>query len=130
MTRRIVILEDDEDIQALFSIVLQEQGFRVHLYDQVLADLAEVERLAPDLMIIDVIMGTTHEGWELMQLLKASPSTSHIPLMLCTAGKLTGEQESISRFQGIPVLYKPFEFDELVQLVHHLIGSSSLPAID
>jgi DNA-binding response OmpR family regulator len=126
MTRRIVLLEDDENIQELFSIVLHEQGFQVHLYDQVFADFSEVERLAPDLMIIDVFMGTRQEGWELMQRLKAHPATAPIPLLLSTAGKLTCEQGRSARSQGIPILYKPFEFDELVQLVHHLTGSASL----
>jgi DNA-binding response OmpR family regulator len=126
MARRIVLLEDDENIQELFSIMLHEQGFQVHLYNQVFADFSEVERLAPDLMIIDVFMGTRQEGWELMQRLKAHPATAPIPLLLSTAGKLTGEQEHIARSQGITILYKPFEFDELVQLVYYLTGSTYL----
>ncbi len=119
----IVILEDDEDIRELFSIVLQEQRFEVHLHDHVFADLAEVELLAPNLMIVDVFMGAKQEGWEFVHRLKAYPATARIPLMLCTAGKLTLEQESVMQDYGIPILYKPFEFEELDHLVHRLIGS-------
>ena len=119
----IVILEDDEDIRELFSIVLQEQGYEVHLHDQVFADLAEVERVAPDLLIVDVFIGAKQEGWEFVHRLKAHPPTARIPLLLCTAAKLTSEQESFTQDHGIPILYKPFEFEELDHLVHRLIGS-------
>ena len=123
MNGRIVILEDDEDIRELFSVFLQELGFEIHLFSQVFENLTDVERLAPDLMIVDVYIGGTQEGWEFVHRLKAHPPTAHIPLILCTAGKLTLEQESVTQDYGIPILYKPFEFEELDHLVHRLIGS-------
>lgn len=126
MIGRIVILEDDEDIQELFSVFLQEQGFEVHLHDHVFLDLIDVERLAPNLMIVDVFMGVVQVGWEFILRLKAHPATSRIPLILCTASKLTSEQESISLSLSIPILFKPFDLAELDHLVHGLIGSSSL----
>ena len=128
MNGRIVILEDDEDIRELFSVFLQELGFEIHLFSQVFENLTDVERLAPDLMIVDVYIGGTQEGWEFVHRLKAHPPTAHIPLILCTAGKLTSEQETATASHGIPILYKPFELDELHLLVHRFIGSSSLVA--
>ncbi len=121
----IVILEDDEDIRELFYILLQEHGFEIHLFSQVFENLADVERLAPDLFIIDLFIGGTQEGWDFVHSLKAHPSTAHIPLILCTAGKLTSEQQSTTESFGIPILYKPFELDELHLLVHRLMDSSS-----
>ncbi len=125
MNGRIVILEDDEDIRELFSVFLQELGFEIHLFSQVFENLTDVERLAPDLMIVDVYIGGTQEGWEFVHRLKAHPPTAHIPLILCTAGKLTSEQEATTESYGIPILYKPFELDELHLLVHRFIVSSS-----
>ena len=125
MNGRIVILEDDEDIRELFSVFLQELGFEIHLFSQVFENLADVERLAPDLMIVDVFIGGTQGGWEFVYRLKAYPLTAHIPLILCTAGKLTSEQETATASHGIPILYKPFELDELHLLVHRFIVSSS-----
>jgi two-component system, sensor histidine kinase len=126
MNGRIVIFGDDEDIRELFSIVLQEQGFEVHLHDHVFADLAQVERLAPSLLMVDVFIGGTQEGWEFVHRLKAYTPTAPIPLLLCTAGKLTLEQESVTLDYGIPILYKPFEFEELDHLVHRLMSASPL----
>ena len=126
MNGRIVILEDDEDIRELFDVVLQEQGFEIHLFSQVFESLADVERLAPDLLIVDLFIGGTQEGWEFVHRLKAYPPTAQIPLILCTAGKLNSEQESATQSHGISILYKPFELDELGHLVHRLMNSSPL----
>ena len=125
MNGRIVILEDDEDILELFYIFLQEHGFEIHLFSQVFENLADVERLAPDLLIVDLFIGGTQEGWDFVHRFKAHPATAYIPLILCTAGKLTSEQQSITESYGIPILYKPFELDELHLLVHRFMDSSS-----
>src|SRR5438874_1958574 len=118
MNGRIVILEDDEDIRELFSVFLQENGFEVQLHSRVFKNLADVECLAPDLMIVDVFIGVKRDGWKFLHRLKARPSTARIPLILCTAGRLTSEQESATQSHGIPILYKPFELAELDHLVH------------
>ena len=126
MNGRIVILEDDEDIRELFTVVLQEHGIEVHLYDQVFENLADVERLSPELMIVDVFISASQDGWEFVHRLKTHPPTAHIPLILCTATKLTPEQESATQSHGIPILYKPFELAEFEHLVCRFIGSSPL----
>ena len=125
MNGRIIILEDDEDIRELFYVFLKEHGFEVHLFSQVFENLADLERLAPDLLIVDLFIGGTQEGWEFVRRLKAHPPTAHIPLILCTAGKLTSEQESTTKSYGISILYKPFELDELHLLVHRFMASPS-----
>ena len=103
LNRRIVLLEADEDIRELFTLVLQEHGFEIHLYDQVFENLEEVERLSLDLMHVDVFIGGTQEGWECVHRLKTHPPPAYIPLILCTAAKLTPEQESATSSHGIPL---------------------------
>ncbi len=126
MKKRIVILDDDEDTLELFSVILQEEGYEAQLRDLLFEDLADVERLAPDLIILDLFMGAKRAGWEFLQQLKAYPATRMIPLILCTAGSLTPEQERATQEQAIPVVYKPFDLDELNYLVNHLLHSSTL----
>lgn len=126
MNRRIVILDDDEDTLEFLSILLQAEGYEVHRRDLLFKDLAEVERLAPDLMILDLFMGAQRAGWDFLQRFKACPTTALIPLILCTAGRLTPDQESITRQQDIPVVYKPFDLNELTHLVGHLLGSPAV----
>ncbi|MGZ6365990.1 MAG: response regulator [Ktedonobacteraceae bacterium] len=127
MPARIMILDDDEDILELLSIVLQEEGYEVHKSNLIFQDIADVERFVPDLMFVDLFMGHAQAGWEFLQQLKTHPFTVKIPLILCTAATLTPEQVRFTQRHGIPIVYKPFDLDDLNQrvrksidpLVHH-----------
>jgi CheY-like chemotaxis protein len=126
MNGRIVILDDDEDTLEVLSDILQDEGHDVHRRELLFEDLAEVERLAPDLIIVDLFMGAKRAGWEFLQRLKAYAPTAPIPLILCTAGHLSPEEESMAQDQGVPIVYKPFDLDELTHLVTYLLGSPPL----
>jgi CheY-like chemotaxis protein len=104
----ILVLDDDEDTLEVLSILLQEEGYQVSTRNHLIEDLAEVERLAPVVVIVDLFMSAPHAGWEFLQHLKAHPATTPIPIILCTAGTLTPEQ-----------------LHELLQLVGSLITLSS-----
>ena len=127
MTARIVIIDDEEDILELLSVLLQDEGFEVHLRKLTFEDLADVEHLSPDLITLDLFLGHQWEGWELLQRLKEHPPTATIPLILCTAAKLDSEQDSYTQQHHIPVAAKPFDLDDLTQLVHSAIGSRPPP---
>ena len=122
MKGRILVLDDDEDTLEVLSMFLQDEGYEVYQRDLLIEDLAEVKRLAPDVMIVDLYMGAKHAGWKFIQQLKDHPPTTHIPVILYTAGSLTPEQTSETHHQGIPVVYKPFDLNELFHLVHSLAG--------
>jgi CheY-like chemotaxis protein len=124
MKGRILVLDDDEDTLEVLSVLLKDEGYEVYQRDLLIEDLAEVERLAPVVMIVDLYMGAKHAGWEFLQRLKAHPPTAHIPIILCTAGSLTPEQIHTSQDQEIPVVYKPFDLNELLHLVHRLTEQS------
>lgn len=121
MPARIMILDDDEDILELLAIVLQEEGYEVHKSNLIFQDIADVERFVPDLMLVDLFMGHAQAGWEFLQQLKTHPSTVKIPLILCTAATLTPEQVRFTQRHGTPIVYKPFDLDDLNQRVRKSI---------
>lgn len=123
MAARIVIIDDDEDILELFSDILKAEGYEVHLRKLIFEDLADVVHLAPHLIVLDLLLGNQREGWTFLQRLKSHLPTASLPLILCTAANLTPDQQSYIQQQGIPILFKPFDLDELHQLVRHHVGS-------
>jgi len=118
---RILVLEDDDETLAFVSLVLRGEGYEVYERDLLLEHVAEVKYLSPSLMIIDVFQGAEPAGWEFIQHLKAHPATASIPIIVYTAGSLTAEQLQQSKHQGIPVVYKPFDLNELLRLIRSLI---------
>ena len=123
MSTRSIVIDDDVDILELFSLTLQDEGYEVHLREHIFEDLADAEHLAPHLIIVDLFLSYHQNCWGFLQRLKSHPPTASIPIILCTAAQLTSGQESYIQQQGIPIISKPFELDELHQLVRHLVSS-------
>lgn len=123
MPRSIMVIDDTPAILELYQDLLSDEGYAVASYDRPLRTLAEVERVRPDLIIIDYLMSGEKVGWTLLQMLQASPATAGIPLILCTAA--TNEVAEIRdqlRQLGVRLLRKPFEIDELVGVVSEALS--------
>ena len=58
----------------------------------------------------------------MLQQLRMYAPTMRIPILICTAalGEMLEQEETFHR-KGIPVLYKPFDIDELLEVVYQLL---------
>jgi len=122
MSAHILVINDDDDILALFQLILQEDHYRVTTSHIAYENVTDIERIDPDLLIIDLKIGSQAAGWEMLQKLRMYPPTSQIPIILCTAAiKEVREQEDILRQKGIPVIYKPFDIEELLHVVRQTL---------
>jgi CheY-like chemotaxis protein len=59
----------------------------------------------------------------LLEQIRLYPPTKHIPIIVCTAAvNEMREQEETFHHKGIPVIYKPFDIDELLEVVHQTLS--------
>src|SRR6185503_108863 len=84
MTTRIMVINNSDNILAMFRKILEAEGYEVFLQLFLNSDLRDVRRIKPDLIILDYYVGREGVGWEFLQLLKMDDSTSDIPVLLCT----------------------------------------------
>ncbi len=72
--------------------------------------------------------GRERRGWTILAQLKAGSDTREIPVILCSAdaGALHQRTELLER-SGTRILAKPFDLDELLNLVRSALGRRSLP---
>jgi DNA-binding response OmpR family regulator len=118
MSARILVINDTQEILELFDELLSEEGYEVVLYSQAIQDMAEIERIKPDLIIVDYIFGTEKTGWQMVQKLKMRRATAKIPLIICTAAiREVREIEGFLRMKGIVLVPKPFDIDDLLEAV-------------
>ena len=116
--RHILVVNDTQEILDLFRDILEEEGYHVSLYSYAVNDLAEIKRIAPDLIILDFIIGGEDSGWQLLQKLKMDRQTMTIPVIVCTAAiRLDQELEGRLRTKNVAVLLKPFDIDDLITQV-------------
>ncbi|HEV2661921.1 MAG TPA: response regulator [Ktedonobacteraceae bacterium] len=129
MKAHILIIDDDQSILEMMRLVLEEEGgYRVTTAESTFEEVADVENLQPDLILLDFLLQGRNTGWNFLQKLKLHRPTKDIPIVLCTAALSdVKEQESILIQKGIPILYKPFDVDELLHIVDQILSSPHNP---
>lgn len=114
----IAVVNDDTEFIALMRDLLSEEDYRVSTH--LVAHNAYQELLAgrPDLIVLDIRMGTPEAGWQLLELLRLNRATARIPVIVCSADApfLRAKQEHL-REQGYAILEKPFDIDTLLEKV-------------
>jgi DNA-binding response OmpR family regulator len=125
MKPRILVVNDTQEILELFRMLLEEEeGYDVVLSGFPIQQIKEIEQIKPDLIILDLVLGDEKSGMQMLQMLKMQRSTAAIPVLVCTAAlQIVREQEGYLVSQGVHVVYKPFEIDDLMANVKQLLGS-------
>jgi CheY-like chemotaxis protein len=125
--RHILVINDTPQILALFDELLGEAGYRVTTdrftveTDRLLADLKE---LAPDLVILDLVIGSEGLGWQFLQMLKMDRSTREMPIIVCSAAvRQVHELQAHLDDMGVAVVLKPFDIDHLLNVVSNVLDS-------
>ncbi len=115
--RRILVVDDAPDFLGFMETLLTSEGYAVAVAGSApaLRERLLIER--PDLVIADVRMPGL-AAFAVLDLLAADAKTRDIPVLLCT-GAIQEVDEAAERLRraGIEVLIKPFDIDDLLQLV-------------
>lgn len=118
----ILVIDGSQDLLELFRLILEEEGFKVHLNAAIPENLADIALLHPDLIILDFSPGKYQQGWQFLQRVKRFDLTASIPLILCTvARREIHEQESYLTQFGIQTVFKPFEIDDLLHAIYQVV---------
>ncbi len=81
----ILVVDDDPDIVATSRIILEGNGYEVHTASNGKEALDLLSRVKPDLMLLDVMMASDTEGFDLAFRLKEDPEFKDLPIIMLTA---------------------------------------------
>ena len=70
--KRILVIDDDEDFTTAVRTVLEGEGYTVVTADSGRSGLDQLKHSAPDLVILDVMMESTTEGYGVSEAIKFS----------------------------------------------------------
>lgn len=85
MAYEILVVDDDPDIVETIRIVLEKAGYAVTTAGNRSEAQIEIQKKKPDLLLVDVMMATDTDGFDLAYELKENPETSTIPIVMLTA---------------------------------------------
>lgn len=97
----ILVVDDDMDIRDSLQIILEKNGYAVRLAKNGKEALQELGVKKPDLMILDVMMSTDTEGFDLAYELKNMPDFSSLPIIMLTSFMEKVREEGPDQFQHI-----------------------------
>ncbi len=127
---RILIIDDDPDITEAMTVVLENKGYEVCRAQDGTEGMERMTEARPDLIILDVMMRTSQEGFELARELKHDAQYKDIPILMLTAVKhKTGLdfKDTAGDTSWLPVeeyLDKPVKPDVLLEMVADLLQKS------
>jgi DNA-binding response OmpR family regulator len=81
----ILVVDDDPDIVATSRIILESNGYEVQTASSGKEAMALLSRCKPDLMLLDVMMASDTEGFDLAFRLKEDPEFKGLPIIMLTA---------------------------------------------
>ena len=95
-TQKILIVDDDIDIINVMSTILENEGYEVVTANNKEEGLELAKAEIPDMAILDVMMTTHYEGFELAESLVNEPVFKNMPILMQTSIEiLTTTKESV-----------------------------------
>ena len=111
--KKVLIVDDEEDIQKLLKIRLEQEGFIVLIAGDGEEGIRLSELEMPDLIILDIMMPNI-DGYSCLKEIRRIPKTKNVPILMMS-GKEEEKVRDLFAFQKISgYLEKPFELDNLV----------------
>ena len=117
--------DDDPGMRAIVSINLEAEGFEVTTVEDGDEALREIERVHPDLIVLDVMM-PGYDGFAVLDRLKGNPETAAIPVVLLTAKATDADVWEGWRSGADYYMTKPFKPEELADFAHHILDGGGL----
>jgi CheY-like chemotaxis protein len=120
---RVLVVDDDEVIRQLITLNLELEGFEVHEASDGADALRKVVEIDPAVITLDVMMPNL-DGWDAAARLRSDPATAHVKVVLLSARAQEADVRRGTRLGVDAYLTKPFDPDDLVELVRRLAESS------
>jgi two-component system response regulator AtoC len=118
--KRVLIVDDEPGIRDSLKLLLKS-SFDVHTAEDGNQALSVVEDIQPDLILLDVLMPNLDGIATLRQLKERS---KEIPVIMLTATNTVKTAVQAMKYGAVDYLSKPFEVDELTNLIVNTLAST------
>ncbi len=118
--KRVLVVDDNEDILSVISMVLDIEGFEVKCCDNGHEIADAISAFSPDVILLDIMLGDM-DGREVCRKLKSNPETGNIPVIMISASHNLFDKKS-NDCPADDFIAKPFDIDNLTQKVRQQVN--------
>jgi len=119
--KKILIVEDEESLLKLESILLISKGFEVKGVSNGRAALEAVAEEQPDLILLDIMLPEI-DGFEVCRRIKSEPATRHIPVVMLTAKKSREDMVRGEKVGADWYITKPFKSAMVIETIQRFLS--------
>lgn len=120
MSKKILVIDDDEDIRNLLYTTLSSEGFDVITIDSGKKALEVLMEIKVDCILLDVMMPEI-DGWETLRMIRTSEVTKNLPVIMVTVKDSRIDKLTAIKEKATDYITKPFNTEELVAKVRDLL---------
>jgi DNA-binding response OmpR family regulator len=120
LQKTVVVIEDEPDAAEMFGEMMRVNGFRVVKSYTSGPAIEIITREKPAIVILDVMMPEI-SGIEILQLMRAKPELSQIPVVVVSAKSMPADIKTGLEAGASVYLTKPVGFLDLKQAVENIL---------
>jgi type II secretory ATPase GspE/PulE/Tfp pilus assembly ATPase PilB-like protein/CheY-like chemotaxis protein len=117
----VLLVEDEDQLRRVMKDLLQREGYRVAEARDGIQALDEVDRFAPDVIILDLNLPGI-DGYSVLAQLRSRPSTRDIPIMVLTAKGDEDNEVRVFELGADDFVTKPFRARSLTARIEAVLG--------
>jgi DNA-binding response OmpR family regulator len=122
MTRRVLVVDDEDSITLSLRHLMKREGYEVAVARDGEEALACVAEAVPDLILLDIMI-PKRDGYDVCQTIRANPDWSGVKIVMVSAKGRDIEVEKGLALGADAYMTKPFSTRELAAMVRDLIGA-------
>ncbi|HYR51373.1 MAG TPA: response regulator [Candidatus Dormibacteraeota bacterium] len=127
MAKRVLLVEDNEDVALALTVRLAGAGFEVRSVDTATGGIKALDVFEPDLVLLDLLV-PEGGGFSVLKALRKAPHTRRVPVIVMT-GLEDRDYEAKIRNLGVnALLYKPCDPEALLAMAREMLDL--VPRID
>ena len=117
MPKKVLIVEDDNNIAQLLQLYLEKEGFETSVAKDGSRGMEQFRTFQPDLVLLDIMMPVM-DGWTVLRKIRETDAT---PVIMLTAkgeleDRVTGLESGADDY-----IVKPFEMKEVLARIHAVL---------
>ncbi|MEM9394417.1 MAG: response regulator [Pseudomonadota bacterium] len=121
MAKKVLLIEDEPNIIEAIKFILSREGWDVMAHSDGASALEAIERIAPDAVVLDVML-PNRSGFDILRDLRARSATEALPVLMLTAKGQKRDRELAESYGVTHFMTKPFSNQDVLERIRELTG--------
>ncbi len=117
---RVFIVDDDTSLVQLLRIALESRGYEVEASASVEQLKSNVLRFRPNVLLLDVYLGSQKTGLELLSDIKKDKTMKNVPVIVMTSFPSSAMAVQAIKSQAEDYFEKPLDFERLLKRIEEV----------